>query len=81
MSRKLGENPTPSVRTPDLPEVPKEPPKPFMQRMLEAMGMPRVSDEEYLEKLKAKRADVLKQIAEIEAARAREKTNPDEKSS
>lgn len=81
MSRKLGENPTSPTHAPNLPEMPKEPPKPFMQRMLEAMGMPRISDEEFLEKLKAKRADVLRQIAEIEAAREREKTDTNEKSS
>lgn len=81
MSRKLGASPTSPTHAPDLPEMPKEPPQPFMQRMLEAMGMPRISDEEFLEKLKAKRADVLRQIAEIETAREREKTNPNEKSS
>ncbi|KAI0345345.1 hypothetical protein BDW22DRAFT_1354257 [Trametopsis cervina] len=52
---------------------PPEPSRPFWERFCEYIGLAKVSDEEYLEKLKAKRASYLQQIAEIEAEREKKK--------
>ena len=48
---------------PELP-VPKEP---LFDRMIQAIGFKRVSDEEYLAQMKGERATHLRRIAELEA--------------
>lgn len=51
----------------------KEARRPFGERFFEALGMPKVSDEEFLQRLRVKRDGALKRIAEIEAQREVEK--------
>ncbi|EKM55194.1 uncharacterized protein PHACADRAFT_195221 [Phanerochaete carnosa HHB-10118-sp] len=67
VSRKLEEAHKPPASATEIVTLPPEPSKPTLQRVFEWMGMPKISDEEYLKKLYAKRADVLRRIAEIEA--------------
>lgn len=71
VSRKLEEAHKPPTSATEITTLPPEPPKPVLQRVFEWMGMPKVSDEEYLKKLYTKRADVLRRIAEIEAEKAK----------
>lgn len=78
VSRKLqeaqGEQAPPPVLAPtQAVTLPPQPAKPMMQRIMEFMGMPEVSDEEYLRKLRHKREDILRRIAEIEAEQAQAK--------
>lgn len=70
VSRKIDETHRPIEAKPEVMTLPPEPSKPILQRVFEWMGMPKISDEEYLKKLYAKRADVLRRIAQIEAERA-----------
>lgn len=83
VSRKLDESQKPDVQKThnQTATVPSEPSRPVVQRFLEWMGMPQISDEEYLKKLKLKREDILKQIAEIEAERAKASKDSNEEKS
>ena len=56
---------------------PAEPKRPFSERIFDALGMSRVSDEDYLKLLKHKREGYLRRIAVLEAerAKAREQNN------
>lgn len=59
--------------------IPPGPSKPLVQRAFDWLGMQSVSDQEYLERLKLKREELLRRIAEIEADRTKEsnsKENP-----
>ena len=82
VSRKIDEARQPIAAKSEVMTMPPEPSKPILQRVFEWMGMPKISDEEYLQKLYAKRADVLRRIAQIEAERAESNVNiTEEKSS
>lgn len=71
VSRKLEEAHRPPTPQAEVITLPPEPSRPILQRAFEWMGMPKISDEEYLKKLYVKRAEVLRQIAEIEAQQAK----------
>lgn len=74
VSRKLDEarHSRSSIPGHEVVILPPEPSKPLIQRMLDWMGMPQISDEEYLQRLRLKRANALQRIAEIEAAQPKE---------
>jgi hypothetical protein len=56
--------PTPIVSGPADPPMPK---RPLLDRMIHAIGISRLSDEEYLTKMRRERAAYLRRIAELEA--------------
>ncbi|GJE90787.1 hypothetical protein PsYK624_069310 [Phanerochaete sordida] len=77
VSRKLQEAHQPQPAKREVITLPPEPARPMLQRVFEWMGMPKVSDEEYLQKMYAKRADVLRRIAEIEAQQGKSGSSTD----
>jgi hypothetical protein len=56
--------PTPSVSVPAEPPMPKQP---LLERVIFAIGMNRLSDEEYITQLREERAAYLRRIAKLEA--------------
>ena len=63
------------------PHIQPEERKPFFERFFELLGMPKISDEEYVQKLKAKREVYLRRIAELEAEKDRlQRANQDARS-
>ncbi|KAI0691039.1 hypothetical protein BC835DRAFT_1279928, partial [Cytidiella melzeri] len=51
----------------------REPPKAFSERFFDFLGMPKMSDEEFLEKLRVKRDSYMRRIVELEAEREKER--------
>ncbi|KAJ3531098.1 hypothetical protein NM688_g7621 [Phlebia brevispora] len=64
-----------------LPVTPAEPPRPLWERTLGLFGMRKMSDEEYLAKMREKREQALQKIAELEAEEARQRTEEGTKAS
>ena len=62
-------NTSPQLPTPLAPGIPELPvPKePLFDRMIQAIGLKRLSDEEYLAQMRGERATHLRRIAELEA--------------
>jgi len=56
-------------RTPTVPELaePRIPKQPLLDRMIHAIGINRLSDEEYLSQMREERAAHLRRIAKLEA--------------
>ena len=63
-------SPTPIASEPSKPPAPKQP---LLDRMIHAIGLTRLSDEEYLSQLREKRAAYLRRIANLEAQLEEEK--------
>jgi hypothetical protein len=64
----------PTPIDPDLSEPPA-PKRPLFDRMIHAIGLKRLSDEEYLAQMREKRAAYLRRIASLEAELEEEKNS------
>lgn len=73
---RMGNDAQALSRTPTPPE-PLEPPKPAMQRILVALGLHEVSDDEYLAKMKRTRDIYMKRLAVLEQQLEEEKRKKD----
>ena len=66
------QSPTPMALEPSEPPAPK---RPLLDRMINAIGLNRLSDEEYLAQMREERAVYLRRIAELEAQLEEEKNS------
>lgn len=64
--------PTPTVSVPAEPPLPKQP---LLDRVIHAIGINRLSDEEYLAQMREERAAYLRRIAKLEAQLEEEKNS------
>jgi hypothetical protein len=63
------------IPSPSPTPIASEPSKPLFDRMIHAIGLNRLSDEEYLARLREKRATYLRRIANLEAQLEEEKNS------